>query len=179
MAQSIRNTIAAINTSLTGVFKGTVFKGVATLVERDGKAQPVVNEISVAFDDSYAMVGYHRLGDIGIARRSGFGDKEDTVNTFNVSLVIFNNEKITKLATDEVAMIIQSVLALQNISSVRILPARVILNTQSIFATEYRGHDFPLSEYFTLLQINYTVEVTFKSGCFDLCPEDFSQCKTL
>jgi hypothetical protein len=178
MAQSIRNIIAEINTALTGVFKGGIFKGVAILVERDGKSQPVVNEQSVVFDDSYALSGYHRLGDIAITRRSGFGDKEDTVNTFNVSLVVFNNEKITKLATDEIGMIIQSVLALQNISSVRILPARIILNTQSIFTTEYRGHDFPLSEYYTLLQMNYTVEVTFRSGCFDLCPEGFSQCKT-
>jgi len=178
MAQSIRNIISGINESLAGVFKGSTLYGVATLTERDGKGSPMVDEKPVGFDDSYALQSYHRLGDVAVTYSSGYGDQQNTVNTFQVSMLVFNNKKQTKLNTDEIAMIVQSVLGNKKINSVRILPTRIILNSQQIFTTEYRGVPYPFDEDFSLMQINYTVEVTFKSGCFDLCPEEFSQCKT-
>jgi hypothetical protein len=123
------------------------------------------------------MQVYHKINGATITYKPGFGDQLKTVNTFSLSLFVFNNEKRTGLKSDEIAMIIQSVFAAQNILSARILPTAIILNTPLIYATEYRGSDYRLSEYQSLMQMNYSVEVTFKIGCFDLCPEDFSQCK--
>lgn len=177
MAQSIRNIIKEVNTTLDGVFKGSKFYGVATFVEREGKGLPVVDEQAVSFDDSYSLQAYHRIGNVGIRYAGGYGDSTNTINSFAVSMVVFNNEKITKLKTDETAMIIQSVLAGLNITSVRILPAQIILNSQQIFATEYKGVTYALNEQQSLMQINYTVEVSFKGICLDLCPEDFVKCK--
>lgn len=187
MAQSIRNIISIINTSLAGIFKGSKLYGVAVLVEREGRGKPVVDEQPVGYDDSYAMQMYHRLtGPITITYQPGYGDTTNTVNAFQVSAFVFNNEKITKLKTDEIAMVIQSVLQVLNIDKavltasktnyVRVLPTQIILNSQQIFATEYRGVDYALNEYQSLLQINYTVEISFKGICFDLCPEDFAPC---
>ena len=173
MAQSIRNIITDLNAALDAKFNHAVFYGIATSVTRELRMQPTVNERPVAFDDSYGMQIYHKLGDIRVTYKPGMGRVNNTVNTFAVSAIVFNNEKITGLKSDEIAMVMQSVMSLQN----NILPTSIILNTQAIFAAEYRGVDFPLSEFFSLFQINYNVEVTFKSGCFDLCPEDFSQCK--
>lgn len=177
MAQSIRDIIQVINLALDGVFKGGKLYGVATLIEREGISQPVVDEHGVAFDDDYAVQMYHRLGNIGITYGPGYGDTRKIINTFAVSAFVFNNEKLTKTKTDVIAMIIQSVLQTINITSVQVLPTQIILNSQQIFATEYRGIPYALDEYRSLMQINYTVEVTYKGICFDLCPEDFLNCK--
>jgi len=177
MAQSIRNIVSEINASLNNVFKGSTLYGIATPAEREGKVQPVVDERPVSFDDSYALQIYHKVTGVNISYRPGFGDEQKTIDTFSMSAIVFNNEKRTGLKSDEIAMIMQSILSVMNILSVRILPNNVVLNTKQIFDTEYRGNGYPLSEYHSLMQLNYSVEVTFKSGCFDLCPEDFSQSK--
>jgi hypothetical protein len=177
MAYSVRNIIDELNQALNAVFNGSKFYGAATSVETNGRLQPSVNEFAVAFDDSYSMQVYHKINSVQITSRAGFGDIEATRNTYNLSAYIFNNEQKTKLKQEEVAMIIQSVFSSIKILSVRIVPVNVILNSAGIFAAEYRGYEYPLSEYFSLMQFNYNVEITFKSGCFDLCPEDFHNCK--
>lgn len=177
MAQSISNIIAELNEALSAVFNASKFYGAATSVERNGRLEPSVNESAVAFDDSYSMQVYHKINSIQITSKAGYGNIEATINTFSLSAYIFNNEQKTKLKQEEVAMIIQSVFSSKKILSVRIVPVNVILNSAGIFAAEYRGHQYPLSEYFSLMQFNYNVEITFKSGCFDLCPEDFHNCK--
>lgn len=180
MAQSVRNIVTLINQSLEGIFKGGKLYGVATLVEREGRGQPVADERPVSYDDSYSLQMYHRILGVNITypNNTGYGNTIKTVNTYQVIAVIFNNEKQTAVKTDEVATIIQSVLAALNITSVRILPTSFILNSQQVFATEYKGVPYALNEYQSLMQMNYTVEVTFKGNCFDLCPEDFQTCKT-
>lgn len=178
MALSIRDIVCRINERLEPIFSQAKFYGVATSVEREGKTQPVVNEHSVAFDNSYSMQMYHKINGITkIEYRAGEGRTQNTINTFSMSGYVFNNEKSSNLKADEIAMILQALISNINISSARILPASVILNTPQIFATEYRGVEYALSEKFTLMQFNYNIEITFKSGCFDLCPEDFSSCK--
>ena len=178
MALSVRNIINQINKSLEGIFKGSSLYGISTLIEREGKSQPVVDSKPVSYDDSYSMQAYHKLQGAVISYRPGYGNKRTTINTFQVSLVVFNNEQITKIKTDEIAMIIQSVLSALNITSVQILPTAIILNSQQIFSTEYKGVPYTLNEYQSLMQINYQVEITFQGSCFDLCPEDFVGCAT-
>lgn len=177
MALSVRNIITLINQSLEGIFKGGKMYGVATLIEREGKGLPVVDELPVSYDDSFAMQLYHRIAGATITYQPGYGDKVKTIDTFQVSMFVFNNENHTKIKTDEIAMIIQSVLATLNIYSARILPTAIILNSQQVFSSEYKGVPYALNEYQSLMQINYLVEVTFTGNCFDLCPEDFSKCK--
>lgn len=175
MAQSVRNIISDVNVVLAKAFKGAQFYGVATLVEREGKGRPVVNDKDVSFDTSYPMQAYHRIGNVDVTYANGFGRGTDTTNTFTMAMVVFNDEKQTGLKQDEVAMILQSVLSKLNILA-DLTVTGIILNSQQVWATEYRGTVYGLNEYQSLMQINYTLAVTFKSGCFDLCPEDFSQC---
>jgi hypothetical protein len=178
MANSVRNTVTLINQALEGIFKGGKFYGLATLVEREGKGQPVVDEKPVSYDDSYAMQMYHRVQGATIVYSPGYGNTRNITDTFTVSAIVFNNEKITKLKTDELAMSLQSVLETINITSVRVLPTQIILNSQQIFATEYKGVPYALNEFQSLMQINYSVELSFRGTCFDLCPEDFQNCET-
>lgn len=178
MTRSVRNTIADINTALEGIFKGGKVYGIATLVEREGRSQPIVDERPVGFDDVYPFQLYHRVAGATITYKPGYGEARTIVNTFQVSAIVFNNEKVTRLKTDEIAMILQAVLQSININSVQVLPTAFILNSQQIFAVEYRGTDYKLNEYQSLMQLNYTVEITYKGICFDLCPEDFTNCQT-
>lgn len=172
MERSVRNIITDINTSLGLVLKGGKFYGVATSVEREGRMQPVVDEVSVTFDDSYGMQMYHKLGALSIAYGQGYGDTMTSTNTYTVQAIVFNNEKITRLKTDELALIIQSVLATNNNATL----TGIILNSQEVFAQEYRGNKYSLNEYQSLMQLNYTIEISFKGNCFNICPEDFAQC---
>lgn len=173
MQQSVRNIISDINTSLEGIFKGGKFYGVAVIVDREGKGQPSVDDTAVSFDDVYAMQMYHRLGAVSVTYQQGYGDTMNTTNTYAVQAIVFNNEKITKLKSDEIAMIIQSVLATNDSATL----SGIILNSQQVFAQEYRGHTYSLNEYQSLMQINYSIEIAFKGNCFNVCPEDFSNCK--
>lgn len=176
MANGIRNIITQVNGVLEGIFKGSKLYGMAVLVEREGKSQPVVDEQPVGFDDVYAMQMYHRVQGASISYRPGFKRANNAVNTYQVAAVVFNNEKITKIKTDAIAIIIQSVLSNLNITNVQILPTGFILNSQQVFATEYRGTLYALDEYKSLMQLNYTVEIVYNGLCFDLCPEDFKPC---
>lgn len=177
MAQSIRNIICQINDVLSPVFPGSKFYGVAQLLTTEGRVQPTSNDRLVSFDDAFSLQAYHRLNGVNIKETKGYGRENNITNTFSVSMIVFNNEKRTGLQSEEIAMIFQSLVNGLNITSASVSPASFILNTQAIFATEYRGHEFRLPEHMSLIQFNYTVDITFKSGCFDLCPEDFSQCK--
>lgn len=179
MAQSIRDIVCQINASLETVFKGAKFYGVATSVDREGKLRPVVNDQYVGFDNSFAFQMYHKINQVTTQRirNTGFGRIEDRVNVFQMSAFVFNNEPRTKLKTDHIALMLDSILATINIISVRILPVNFILNTQAIYSTEYRGAEFSLSEHHSLLQMNYNIEMTLKSGCFEVCPEDFLSSK--
>lgn len=174
MAQSIRDIVNQINTALAGVFTGSKLYGVAVSVEREGKAQPVVDELPVAFDDSYAMQLYHKINGVQITYRPGFGKLNNTVNTFSMSAIVFNNEVRTALRSDEIAMIMQSYLSTLSPASTVILPLSVSFNSPLIFLTEYKGTPY---NGVNLFQFNYSIEVTFKAGCFDLCPSDFLTCK--
>lgn len=174
MAQSIRDIVCSINEALKSTFKEAVYYGIATPMATEGKSQPVVDERPVTYDDSFAMQVYHKVGAVKITYKGGYGNNNNTTNTFAMSAIVFNNEKKTKLRSDEIAMIIQA--RLSNITS-DVTPNDFILNTDVILATEYRGHDNRLPSNMSLMQLNYTVAITFKSGCFDLCPEDFSSCK--
>jgi len=174
---SIVDIIGEINNNLLLTMKWAKLYGAAYSIDRDGKIQPVVNDSPVGFDDVYPLSAYHKINGAVINYKPGAGRNENVVNTFSLSFFIFNNKNKTGLYPDEVAMIFQSAFSKIKIDSVRINPTSIILNSQQIYASEYRGSDYRLSENQSLIQINYNVEVTFKNGCFDICPEDFSQCK--
>jgi len=176
MALSISKTVCAINDALKNVFKGAVYYGIAKPLATEGRYRPHIEDKAISFDDDYAMKVYHKVTAGRISYIGGYGDNTDTINTFAMSAIVFNNQKKTKLRDDEIAVIIQSVLA--NITTTEtITPTDFILNSEQVFSVEYRGHQYALPDNMSLMQFNYTVAITFKGGCFDICPEDFSHCK--
>lgn len=168
---SIAKIICDINSLLSGSIPGGKLYGIASTTEREGKSLPISKEKTVSFDDSYGWQLYHKVNDIKITYSGGYGDKKNIGNLFSCSMFLFNNEKRTGLATHEIALILQSVL--QTYTSYTVQPTLVILNSRAVFDSEYRGQTYPLNEYQSLMQVNYTVDIRYKSDCLNFCPEDF------
>lgn len=153
---TVRDIICSIDEKLCKVFSGSKWYGVTELIDKDGKSQPQAGH----FDDGYRLSGYHRILEI-TPRRTGFNYQ----NTYSCILIISNT---TGLPGDEIAGYLQTVIGSLNIQAARVTLTKIILNSQQVFAAEYRGHTFP---GIGLIQINYTVEAAFKEICCDI-PED-------
>lgn len=182
--RSIRDIVQNINDALCGVFKGAQVYGIARTAIREDGLIPVIQEKYIGIDDNFALQVYHKINGITISTRPGSGvgrDPGHNVNTFQMSMIVYSSEKRTKLAADQIALIIQSVvpkiISSDFFLSIRTQLTSVILNSQQVYAQEYKSDTFRLDEYQSLTQINYTVEIAFKTGCFDICPEDLEQCK--
>lgn len=171
MTPTVRDIVCRINSELLGVFTTSKFYGLASQTEREGLAYPVIEGRDVSFDDGYIVSGYHRMTGYTVTKRAGYGNDDKSTNTFKMMLVV--NIFKDRLEPDEVALIIQSVMERIKAKDIRINPLSVVLNTKEVFLSEYRGHEYVVKDGQSLIKINYNIEATFKSGCFELCPEDF------
>lgn len=137
-------------------------------------------EISyVGIDDVDKVRIYHRVAGLTTTRKTaqGYGeDLSDIINTYQMAMIVFLNNKATKLYPEELFLYLQSNipdgLKVEPYKTVFIRTTNVILNSQVVFRAEYAGTAFKLPEHMSLLQINYVIESTFKKGCFAKCPED-------
>lgn len=171
MKLTVRDIICRINNELMGVFTTSKFYGLAELTERDGLTYPIYDGKMVGYDDGFKVSGYHRMTGYSVLRKAGYGENNTTTNTFNMMLVV--NSFLKDLKIDEVAMIIQAILEKIKSKDVRVIPVSGVLTTKDVFLAEYRGHEYVVKDNQSLMRLNYNIEVTYKSGCFDLCPEDF------
>lgn len=134
----------------------------------------------VGVDDVDKVRIYHRNAGIQttrVANKQGFGDSfSDIINTYQMAMIVFLNNKATKLYPEELFLYLQSNipdgLKVEPYKTVFIRTTNVILNSQAVFRAEYAGTAFKLPEHMSLFQINYVIESTFKKECFAKCPED-------
>lgn len=174
----IRDIVKEINCKLEKVFAGGfIAYGVAQNLPRGEDLLPTINEKYVGLDDIHAMSLYHKINSIGITQRAGtYGDDEGfNVNTYQMSMIVFNNQKRTNMNADELALLIQTAFPKRINSEVKNLMTGVILNSQTVYGQEYKSNTYRLGELQSLFQINYQTEVLFRTDCLDLCPEDFKQ----
>lgn len=162
LAQSVVRTVGSEEELLPGV------------VGKDGEVT------YVGIDDVDPVRIYHRVAGLNTTRvtnRQGFGDAlGDLVNTYQMAMIVFVNNKATKLYPEELFLYLQSNipdgLKIEPYKTVFIRTTNVILNSQVVFRAEYAGTAFRLPEQLSLFQINYVIESTFKKECFAKCPED-------
>lgn len=183
--RSIRDIVKEINCQLEKVFPvGFIAYGVARTVIREDGYLPMVDDKYVGIDDNYALQLYHKINGITInkTRGTGWGNSPGyAVNTYQMSMVVFDNELKTKLASDEVVTLFQAAIphtiSTDFFKSIRISLSSVVLNSQAVYAEEYKSDTYRLSESQSLSKINYNVEIVFKTDCFEICPEDLQKCK--
>lgn len=137
---------------------------------------PAINEKHVGIDDKHSVIAWHKLSTITSRLKDGTGRVYDQVNTYNNSMVVFVNRKGCSLYPDELLLHIQANMpdgvVMDPYTSVRIMITNTILDSQTVYAQEYEDSDYRLKEEQYLFRINYTVETTFKKGCFKTCPQN-------
>lgn len=129
-------------------------------------------------DDVDPVRIYHRVAGLTTTTgKQGYGDSHNDIsNAYQMAMVVFLNNKATKLYPEELFLYLQSNipdgLKVEPYKTVFIRTTNVILNSQVVFRAEYAGTAFKLPEHLSLFQINYVIESTFKKECFAKCPED-------
>lgn len=162
LAQSIVRTVGSEEELLPGV------------AGKDGE----IVYVGIDADDPVRI--YHRVAGLSTTRatnRQGYGESfGDIINTYQMVMIVFLNNKATKLYPEELFLYLQSNipdgLKVEPYKTVFIRTTNVILNSQVVFRAEYSGTAFKLPEHLSLFQINYVIESTFKKECFAKCPED-------
>lgn len=154
--------------------RGSVSETIPGVVDRNGDIE------YVGIDDKYSLQVYHKLTLITVERTTttgGYGDDlSDTKNTYALSAYVYHDVKRTA-ATSDIFLRLQNqfpqTLAAHPYKSIYVRLASVILNSDTLFAQEYKGSAFKLPPTGILFQLNYTIESSFERGCFEkLCPED-------
>lgn len=144
--------------------KNTVFPAV---VDQEGEGK------WVGVDDTAPLIMYHRTtGPMSVRYFEGYGDLQDTVNTYNNALIVSYDRSKIKLTTDEIQQYIQvsfpTMAKNANFKSIRINISSVILNSQQVYQSEYQNGK-TVDPKISMVQINYQIETRFSSACFAQC----------
>lgn len=176
--------INKINEQLSKVFEGKIYglaQSVIRIIGNEAEIIPALVDYEgegkyVGLDDTYPVIIYHKLNSLKTenAKYKGYGDDNaDQVNTYDNSLIVYYDRKKLKKLPDEmylkIQISVQENLKIDPFKTVSIKFNNVILNSAQVFANEYRGTAYKLAPEKNLIAINYTVESTFKKGCFDKC----------
>jgi hypothetical protein len=139
----------------------------------------------IGVDDLKTMIAYHKVNrmDIVVKPRSGYGDgKGKMVNRYSMTMVVFLQRVQTKMEGHEFVLWLESVfpksLKFPNFDSVEYTINNVILNEQQVFGAEYKNVQYFVKPEHALMAINYTIESTFKSECFNELLSDTSNQQT-
>lgn len=179
MSSSIHDIIKVVNSSLKGIIKNGVWHGVASNVERNKVSQPEIDGKYAGIDDVHPLISYHKLISLtsSVERNKGYGDSPGSIkNTYSLAMVVFVNRKKCGAYQDDVFLSIQANLPEMIDSppykSVQLIMGRVDLDSETVYGQEYTNAKYKLQPEQYLFRINYTIETTFKKGCFNLCPQN-------
>lgn len=179
----ISHVIAEINKGLTKLFEtvaGAKVYGLAQTMLKDGKYIPALVDNSgegkyIGIDDVSPVITYHKLNSITSAlnKTNSYGDTPGIItNTHNNTIIVYLNRKRLKILPDELFLFIQARIPdsaqLEPFKSISIKITNVILSSEQVWAMEYK-RDFTLPPEANLFAVNYTIESSFKKGCFDKC----------
>jgi hypothetical protein len=151
MRSTARDIICNINERLCAGIAGSMFYGVAISIAREGKYSPHVDERPVGIDDSHKISGYHKFLEI-TPRTTGF----TILNQYACALIVHNT---TSVPDDELAEQLQSII---NTFDRTTTVTRILLNSEAIWSTEYRGVPYNGAR---LIQLNYTLLAARREDC--------------
>lgn len=150
---------------------GGVKELLPALVDKEGEGK------YVGVDDNSPVIIYHKSNSVTAAEKqnSGVGDlRAWQVYTYSNTMIVFLDRKKTNLLPDEFILFLQANIAdglkVQNYKTVIMRFQNIILNTQQVFASEYQNTQYKVNPGMSLFAINYQIESTFDTRCFDKCP---------
>lgn len=177
--RSIHDIVKAINEAIP--IEGASLFGIAQPANRDGQIIPadMATNQYVGIDDTFPVRVYHKNNAMTSTLRqgSGFGDGTgDQVNVYQMSMIVFNNRRLTKIQPDSLVLLMQvntpRSVESEYFKSIRITYVNANLNSSQIWSQEYGTTLYRLGLEQDLIQINYTVEATFRQGCFAKCLDE-------
>jgi len=178
--RSIVDIVKFINSRLCNIIPGIKLYNIAQIVSREDHTIPADGDNSTAFDDTHPAQIYHKITGMTMTQQTtGYGDSNNLLYTYQMSMIVFFNKQ--SIRPEDFPIIVQANIPQRfntdNTQSVNIKFLSAILNDQQVFAQEYRNATaYRLGVNHRLFQINYTLEVVYKPGCFEKCPEE-TNCK--
>lgn len=174
--------VQAINDQLVKLVPVMKVYGVAKTVVRGQERLPGIVSAKgdieyVGIDDKYGVQIYHKSQSINTTLRGpGYGNAlSDIVNTYAMSMFIYLDRSKVNIEPEELFLYLQArlpdTMKAEPFNLITIRTTNVILNSEQVYNTEYRGHEYPLPVEKTLFQVNYTIETVLKKHCFADCPE--------
>ena len=181
MVNSVLNDIVESLQGLYSKWPGAKSYGIAELVRRgEGLVPGVVDDKGeikyVGPDDTRPVISYHRLTGLNSTVAASYGNRlGDVVNTYSITLVVWMDRTKTKMSQDQMLLYIQAntpdfLKATTLSKKVIVRFTGAILNSQTVFNTEFAGTEFRLPAEKTMFQINYTLQVQFDKSCLKECP---------
>lgn len=155
---------------------GSKSYGLAELVQRGNQTLPAIGEQYVGPDDKAPVIAYHRVGAITSAASANVaGRSYDIVNTYNLSLVVYMDKKRTGLSAGELFLFMQanmpdSLIVSNYTEKVIVAFTGAILNSRTVFNSEFPGGTLEMPFEKTMFQINYTLRAQFNKNCYRECP---------
>jgi hypothetical protein len=189
------NTIATnINSALetgafaTNLFKPAVFYGIAEQVKTDDEKgeyfQPAYFDndgegTSVMFDDTNAIMGYHRIERISYkADPEGYGANITMEENADMRFIFFGQRNKIKARPENVLAVIEMYfikeIAAADLPALSLLDCTIEMgdanmDPYSVWDQEFKGVEFGLSPETMLFSIPYRIVSTFNKTCFSLC----------
>lgn len=162
------------------VFSGFDVFGLAVNAYRNDK--PVVFPVTYAKSGEGTYVGieekpviiYHKCDSMQpqiIAPAYGDGEGKKT-NRYNMHMIVFVDRKKTGNEPDELFLSFQKVfpvnVTVEPYEKVTTNIKNVILNSQQVFNSEYRGISYFVKPEHALFQVDYTIESIYNPKCFNV-----------
>lgn len=181
--------ISAINDSLKGFtdsFPESRILGLAESVMRGSTDQEqifpaIINPQGEAqvidINDVYPLTIYHKQNSVSIAEKtnSSFGDgRAFKIYSYANAMFIHIKGSSVNLTSDEILSFIEAnlpdQLKIPDMRSVQIRTETVILNSLTVFNSEYKNVPYRIPLNYYLMAVYYKVEATFDKRCLEKCP---------
>lgn len=193
--QYLKQIVNAINTNLSTAladerFAGGKLWGIATMAvaESNGNSilTPLVTDdyddnIWAGIDDTKPYIIYHKNRGLAYADAIGknYGDGNTVKKeTANMSLVVWGERSQLRLTPEEFEAAIisglpsalsSSVLAPLKLHSSIIRPVSTDFDSVNVYLSEYKVAQYPIGPNALFFRINYSIESTYKTSCFNIC----------
>lgn len=165
----VHGKVYGLANSIVRIRKDLSIEMLPGIINKDGEV------FYVGLDDVEPFIMYHKSGSITpISKAKGTGNTDDIVNSYNNSVIVYNDRKRTGMLPDEIVLFLQSVfpemIRMEPYKTVSVRFSSVVLSDQAVFASEYQNTEFKLPPGKNLIQVNYIIESVFRKGCFEKCP---------
>lgn len=194
MVQGLKDIVSKINLELaatlalnTSFFDTLQIYGLAGNAYRKNTTEsyPVIFDkagegVYVGADDVKSLIMYHRCTamNAGLLAGSGYGDSRGKMRyIFSMTLVAWFDRFKTQLEPDELAVLLTNSIPneVQNSTFKNVLVGLggIVLNTQQVFASEYKNVKYFVKPEQSLISVSYTLESRINQFCFNASTESF------